>query len=619
MENKKFVWFKRIPAAILAYIFLLSLKQIINLWGSGYGFYGVGLLGYNIWAVGLYVFTVWILYRMFNRGEKKLHITAGILGMLLSLVIVYGSYAHFLNDIFQSKQVTLLQIGLVFGFLPVTMPLSEEFLLLFDRLRNWCIKKEEDKPRAIDAFFQKRGWVYFALVWIIIFASYIPIFLACWPGNFVYDAPFQITEVIYGEYETHHPLMHTLLMGWAYNLGISIGDVSTGYQFYTLIQMLVLSGSFAYCVYYLYKKRVPRVFRVGVLLWFALFPMHAVYSVSATKDIMFSAFFLYFAVFLVRLLFDREQFKWYSYAGLIVSGVLSVLLRNNAAYAIIAGGVILVIFEKGWKQKGRIVGILATVYVLSNVANLGLVAALDAEDTDSYKESLSVPLQCLGRVASYRGDELSEELYNEICMYIPESAFANYNPYLADEVKGPANEELLRENIFNFIKLWIKVGIQFPDEYIESFLTNNLAYWYPLDRGQYVQGSVEFYHKLIWVGPEIEKRTYCSWAGDFYGELFWQGEYLEVPILGYLFRAEVWVWFLNFFLAWSIMRKHKKTALMGAIPFMYLCTCYLGPTVVLRYIYCIVVIVPLLLYLVMRGGEDLTEAPQIEEERVVEE
>lgn len=104
---------------ILAFCFLLSLNHIISLWGEGYGFYGVGLFGYNIWAVGLYVLAVRVLYRLFGRSEKRLHIVSGCLGFLLSLGIVYGSYVHFTNDIFSSAKVTFLQVALVFGFFAV--------------------------------------------------------------------------------------------------------------------------------------------------------------------------------------------------------------------------------------------------------------------------------------------------------------------------------------------------------------------------------------------------------------------------------------------------------------------------------------------------------------------
>ena len=109
---------KKASAVILAFCFLLSLNQIISLWGEGYGFYGVGLFGYNIWAVGLYVIAVWAVYRLFQRKEKRLHVVSGCLGFLLSLGIVYGSYVHLTNDIFSSAKVTFYRLPWFLAFLP---------------------------------------------------------------------------------------------------------------------------------------------------------------------------------------------------------------------------------------------------------------------------------------------------------------------------------------------------------------------------------------------------------------------------------------------------------------------------------------------------------------------
>ena len=90
----------------------------------------------------------------------------------------------------------------------------------------------------------------------------MPVFLANWPGNFIYDAKYQLSEVVHNSYKTHHPLIHTWLMGTAYKLGVEWGNVSKGFQLYTLLQMLVLSSSFAYGLLYLRKRGMPRLFRV---------------------------------------------------------------------------------------------------------------------------------------------------------------------------------------------------------------------------------------------------------------------------------------------------------------------------------------------------------------------
>lgn len=575
--------------------FIFSLNHIFSLYSLQGAAYGVGEFGYNIWSLLGFIVSIWLLKRLFRRKDRRLHCVAAVSGLLMAAVIVYGTYVHFVNDIFQSARVVCLQLILTLGIAVAAIPVSEEILLQFDRLNHYGARKWEGKVSKS----------YFFIVWLLIFAAYIPIFLWSWPGNFVYDAPFQLIQVIDHQYNTHHPLLHTVMMGAAYQLGVRAGDASTGFQFYTLLQMLILSASFAYCAYYLYKRRVPRVYRVCAVLWFALFPMHAMFSITATKDTLFAAFFLWFMIYMVRLLFDREQFRWYHFAGLAVSCILCCLMRNNAIYAVIAGSVILLwIVKKNMRYKLYMAGFLAGICILTNLANAGLTAATNAETVDRYRETFCMALQCLARVAAYRRNDISETDYREICAYMPEEDIKVYSPYLADAVKSNANEELMKENFINFMKLFVKIGLRFPDEYLEAWIAGNLGYWYPLDRGMYVTGSLEFYHKLMWREHEIIKREYCSWPRVIYEPLYYYGDYTEVPVLGYLHRPDCWVWLLNYFLFWCIYRKKKGAGLTGIIPLMYLATCYLGPTAILRYIYCLVVMAPLLGYVVMQSADE---------------
>lgn len=575
--------------------FVFSLKHIFSFFQLQGAFYGVGQFGYNIWSLLGWIAGMWLFNRMLQRTDRRLHCSSAVCGLLMAAAIVYGTYAHFVNDIFQSIQVILLQFAVIAGIAMGTIPISEEILLQFDRLNQYGKQKCNGNITK---------W-YFFIVWLLIFAAYLPIFLWWWPGNFVYDYPFQMTEVLENQYLTHHPLLHTLLMGAFYRFGLALGDVSTGMQFFTLLQMLILSASFAYCAYYLYKRGVPRAYRVGAVLFFALFPMHAMFSITATKDVMFAAFFLWFIIFVVRLLFDKEKFRWYTYAGFFLSGVLCCLMRNNALYAIAAGAVLILLLAKR-KRKMKLygAGLLAGLCLLTGLANAALIAATNARTDDRYRETFCMPLQCLARVAFYRYNDISETDYNEICAYMPKEDIQAYNPYLADMVKSNANEELMKENFLNFIKLYVKMGVKFPDEYIEAWVTNTMGYWYPLDRGQYASGAIELYHKLIWLGPEVVKREYCSWPGLIYLPVYRD---LNVPVIGYLHRPEFWIWFLTYFLFWSVYRRRKDAGLTGVIPLMYLGTCYLGPVAILRYVYCLVVITPLIGYVVIHSTEESTE------------
>lgn len=598
MDNHK--WVKIILLCFFSYLAVLSLAKVSSLHGMNEVYWGGKYFGYNLLPIVLYGLIIWLYKRFHDRRDSRLAVFSHIGGGLLSLAIVYGSYAHYVNDIFRSTGETFLQIGMVICISMLTTPLVAELFVFLDKVGDWYTGREVKEP-------VKNHTVYFLIVWAIIFGSFIPLFLGAWPGNFVFDAKYQMQNVITGDYKTHHPLIHTLLMGKAYEFGVAGGNAAWGYQFYTLLQMLVLSSSFAYLLLYFYKKRVPKCIRIGTLLWFTLFPMHALFSISATKDVLCAAFFLYFMIFLVQFIFDGDKHGRCFYVKMTVSGILLSLFRNNALYAVMAAGLLLLLFCKGRKRKGGILVLYCVIFLGTKLVNQGLIEYTDAEISAKYRESFSVPLQCLARVCAYRGEDVPQEIYEEVLMYIRECDVLNYNPYLSDAVKNEANEYNLENNMLNFFKLWVKTGIMFPDEYVESIVTNTMGYWYPLNQGVYVSADISLYHTLIGMGEEIEKTSYFPLAYDLYNKLFWTNDYHYVPILGYFFRNAPYFWMTVFYMLWAAYKKQGKYLLLGCLPICYLGTCMLGPMAALRYIYSLVVCTPLLLYLVISHKKEVKE------------
>lgn len=597
---------KIVCIVICAYLSVLSLAKIISLNGHPDIYYGGNYFGYNITAVLIFAMDIVLLKRWLAWKNKRLRTMSIIGGMLMSVLIVYGAYGHLKNDIFISAGETFLQFGCMIGIGFLAAPLFSELFLLLERASARYADRQPEADREVYIWKIKvtPGRIFLAQ-WLGLVLCYMPLFLAWWPGNFVFDARYQMANVITGDHSTHHPLIHTLMMGKAYELGQKIGDVSVGFQFYTLAQILILTSAFAYFLLYLYKRRAPKSLQIICFLWFALFPMHALFSITATKDVLCAAFFLYFMVFTVRYFVDKETFKWYSYLGMVSTGVLLCLFRNNAMYAVIASCVLIAVMIKGLKNKGKTLLILVAIYLFTTLANDALIAYTNAQDKDSYRETFSVPLQCLARVASYRKDDLDRQLYDEICLYIREQDIPKYNPYLSDPIKTEANEVNLRTNTLNFFKLWVKVGLQFPDEYIESIVTNTMGYWYPLNQGTYVSNDFALYHTLIGVGEEIEKRTQCQWAYDLYSAFFYHKNFYYVPLLGYSFRNAPYIWTILIALLWCIYKKDKKAIKILFLPLVYFFTCLCGPWAALRYIYCLVVCAPLLIYIMLSRKREI--------------
>lgn len=590
MEKKEEVagYLKGIVLVACAYWCVWSWKHIIGLHGDINVYYGGMYFGYNLWSIILFALDIFLINRWYKLENRRLKIFSVFGGMLMSILIVYGAYAHFVNDIFLSVGETFAQFGYMIGFGFVVVPLWAELFMLIEKGVVWYQSSIQNAKKL----HPKR---FFLLTWAGIFLCYLPVFLGYWPGNFIFDARYQLANVVEDIHYTHHPLIHTLMMGAAYNFGLKIGNVSVGFQFYVLAQMLILSAAFAYFLLYLYKQRAPKCIQVGCFLWFSLFPMHTIFSITTTKDVLCAAFFLFFMVFVARLFVNRETVKWYSYVGMVVCGVFLCLFRNNAMYAVMVAGIIIAVMTKGIRKKGLILGGIVVIYLFTSISDEVLIRSVNARTEDKYRESLSLPLQGMARVASYRGDALSQELYAELITYIREEDIAYYNPYLSDPIKNQANEEKLATNLLNFFKLWGKIGLQFPDEYLESVITNTVGYWYPLNQGTYVSNDLAVYHTLIGIGQEIEKKSYCNWILDIYDPLFYEKKFYSVPILGFFFRNAFYIWTILVYVLWCFYKKKWSMLKLGLLPLLYFATCILGPWAALRYIYCLVVTTPLLL------------------------
>lgn len=580
-DNK---YIRGVMIAVLTYLSLLSISYVSEAKGNPQ------IFGKKIEAVFMAAAIAWLLLYYGRIGETRRKVITCIGGIILSFTHVYGNILHYKNDLFLNPGQVVQTLLAVAGVALLTVPLFALLLAGIDKLTDWwqqhSYSTEEKRPKHL--FFR---------YWLGIFLCYIPVFLAYWPVNFVYDAKYQMTEVIVGPYKVHHPLLHTLLMGETYKLGGRLGSVSLGISFYTLIQMAVLSAALAYALAYLYDKGIPKAARVAFFLFLALFPMNSIFAISATKDVLFAAFFLFFMVAYLQIW--EQGFIKSKVALLILAGILMVLFRKNAVYALVVALPFMSFANKGGKNKGRMALLLVSILLLSMIADKQLIRINHAVDDGNTREAMSVPLQQLARVACYRRGDLSDELYQEIILYMEPERIESYNPYLSDAVKNTANEQLLRTNKMNFFKLWAKVGLQFPGEYAESFLTNTLGYWYLGDTAHAMAAGdgIAVYHTLIEHGDEIIKKNYCKPVSMLLDPLFYHGNYLKTPIISILFRSCVYFWALLIYIFVMINRKEYKKLLPIALPVIYFASCFLGPMVALRYVYCIVICIPVLVAL----------------------
>lgn len=463
-----------------------------------------------------------------------------------------------------------------------------------------------------------RMWLFYL---VFIFACWLPVFLAYYPSVFAYDAEGQLYQVIAGDYSTHHPLLHTLFLGAFFRLGGRLGSYSTGMAVHSVVQMLLMTGAFAGALTYLYEKRTAGWTRILLLLFYGLFPTNSVLAISTTKDVLFSALVLLYTVCFYRLTCDRNmEVTWKERAVCILLGVLMLLFRNNAVYAFVVSVPILFWGMRRmendcnsqqedtlWNRKAagkEYLRLSLGILLLFAVSAVSLKALTHAQ-SGSPREMLSVPLQQMARVWVREGNgEWMEDqsLRQEMEKYMPsEWGFSLYDPHLADRVKNIA---IIHDDPKGLIITWIRLGMKYPGIYIDAFLDNSVGLWSLLDDTHarvYGIGTETGFgylstdNRTMPAGCEIVEHSYLPGLRAFMEKIVSDNEYKNWPVVKVLFAPALYWWLLYLYVVVVLYKRRYREALPAVFLVIYYMTLLLSPTVLIRYMYPLVVTVPVIL------------------------
>lgn len=361
--------------------------------------------------------------------------------------------------------------------------------LLFSNLYNQQFSK-----KSIKGFFLLHpGLCAFFLCML----CWLPYFLYQYPGIMTPDSIVQFEQVLgVTPYSNHHPWVHTMLIKLLYTIGYQLtGSMLIALSFYTFFQMCILAFSVSYLINTLKLCRINPWICILCTLFYALVPYHGVYSVTLWKDIPFAAAVLCFGCALLRfLLMDaassagskvpylncnspkQQILNWIIY---IVSGLMLCLFRSNGWYAfLLCLPFLLIHFRKKAKIMYPVLfGMLGAVLIIK----IPVMNAFAVTQPDLI-ESLSIPTQQISAVLCndrYLAPEELELIENVIDLtYIKEL----YNPYFADNMKElvrAGDQSYLEAHKGEFLKLWLRLGLRYPGDYLTAYIRQTYGYWYP--------------------------------------------------------------------------------------------------------------------------------------------
>ncbi len=483
------------------------------------------------------------------------------------------------------------------------------------------LERIRDVQMDIDASRVWNGKKVFFICWLVIFACWIPVFLAYYPSIMSYDFHRQSQEAVRGFiwFNSYQPLAHTWIIWLFLTIGKALGSYQIGMALFSLVQMLVFSAACSYSCVTVYRLIRRKCFVVVMTAFFALFPFISVLSVATTKDVYFSALFLIFVCLFVERTFlcDRKKQKWFD-ALWVLEGSIMILFRNNALYAI-AVFVIFYVVLVGKKQRVRALVLCLLLLIAGKGAQEGVRMALGTQIHGSQIEMYSVPLQQMARVGLYNGDALSKEHFIMLNHYVPQEYWVKYNPAISDSIKGDIGAYVYdytwKGNTKGLLEVWMRIGLAYPNEYIDAFLLLTNGYWF-FDDVTWAEvlgyglegrmGAIYTYNSTISeVIPEgIEHESKFPALELALEKIVSANCFMEWPVISNLFKPAFYCWGLLFMVLASIYMKDAKKTVTGLFPLIYLGTMFLGPVVQSRYVLPVIVVLPLLYAVLLWKKQD---------------
>ena len=452
----------------------------------------------------------------------------------------------------------------------------------------WENYKIQDSKKIVNKICTNNKFL-FCIIFICIFLAWIPYFLKFYPGIITSDSCSQIEQIMGREnISDHHPIMHTAIIGIFVKLGLIFDDnINTGIAVYSIAQMIIMALLDTSVILHLKKIKVPYILVLITVLYYMFYPINAIYSITMWKDILFAGVIPIFIILLSGMILETDTFfknKW-KIVLYIIFNILVIYLRHNGLYMIILSmPFVFIVLRKHWKE---VLPLFAIIIVIYQAVNFMIYNVLQVSK-GSIVEMLSVPVQQIARVEKYHRNQLDDKTTEQIKeFFLLENIGDVYDPILSDNVKWSMNETYFKQNKSKFIKLWLKLLVKYPKDYIESFISNSYGYYYPEARNNPVfTVTMDKYNIGIEQTPKIEGKTI-----EYIIKLVQER---EMPMVSMIFSIGLGVWGILICLTYKVYVKEYIYILLYLPIFILWLTLVASPAYCeFRYAYPIFAVLPL--------------------------
>ena len=279
-----------------------------------------------------------------------------------------------------------------------------------------------------------------------------------------------------GLLENDDAVLYTCFIGGCMKVGEFNHESNTGILLYCLFQIAVCSWTYASFLMWLKKQGIKQIIVFLSFLYFALYPVFAIYSITLWKDPMFSCALLWMISLLVEFCTCRCKIPWKRLFLFSVAVILKGLLRNNGIYifVLIFLGMLLFLKENRKRVMAVVLPAIIAIYMITGPFYENV---LDAHPR--FVESIGIPLQQMARVVTEDG-EMNAEEKEFLFSLLPEDKWDEYyQPFLVDPIKWSSefDTKYLNSHKKLFLKTWLSLLPKNLDLYVEQYFMGTTGFW----------------------------------------------------------------------------------------------------------------------------------------------
>ena len=264
----------------------------------------------NIVLLVLFTFIFYIFYA--KNDYKNISKEDKILLPMLSIFVLVGqSYRDVgsLSILFRKYMFffTIIRFIGFYNILNLFMIYIKKTISIFENKFNL-------KDNKFIKLFNKHPFLVSLFVLILCYSIY---YIAYYPAVLSPDPSNQIKQAFnvrtkYVDYSiqidpkvnltNHHPVLHTLMLGYSVKLGRLLVNDNFGLFIYTFFQGLFLVLTLSYSISYLKKKGVSNKYLLLMLILYVIMPCFPFYAINTNKDVYYSILMIWLTIFLIEFI-----------------------------------------------------------------------------------------------------------------------------------------------------------------------------------------------------------------------------------------------------------------------------------------------------------------------------